>query len=302
MGYALLFSGQGAQHPDMLAWLQPDETIAAVERRLGTDWRQRLADPAWAGDNARAQTLITGLSLSACQQLGAELGPPAIVAGYSVGELAAFAAAGVFDASTALHLAKQRAACMDAAAAALRTGLMGIHARTPDELRELCARFDLDVAIRLGPDRAVVGGPETALAAAARHAEESGLRVTALNVALASHTRWMRPALPSFAAVLDDVVLARPALPLVSNALGRIHSATQARDALLRQIAETVRWDECLDLIEAQRVDVVLEIGPGQALARTWNERHPEIPARSADEFRSRSAVVAWAKRHLAMR
>ncbi|MBL8351922.1 MAG: acyltransferase domain-containing protein [Burkholderiaceae bacterium] len=302
MGYALLFSGQAGQHPDMLSWLQPDETVEAVERRLGADWRQRLADPAWAGDNARAQCLITGLSLAVCRQLAAELGPPAIVAGYSVGELAAFAAAGVFDAATALQLAERRAACMDAAAAAVRTGLMGLHARNPDELCDLCGRFDLDLAIRLGPGSAVVGGPVAALAAAAQHAEEVGLRATPLNVALASHTRWMRPALAPFAAVLDQAVLARPALPLVSNALGRIHSARQAREALVRQIAEPVRWDECLDLVQAQRVEVVLEIGPGQALARIWNERHPAIPARSADEFRSRSTVLAWAGRHLAMR
>lgn len=299
MGYALLFSGQGAQHPDMLAWVQRDETVAAVEQRLGADWRDRLADPAWAGDNARAQVLLTGLSLAACHQLIAELGPPTIVAGYSVGELAAFAAAGVFDATTALGLAERRAACMDAATATLRTGLMGVSGRSPTELSDLCQRFDLDVAIRLAPDSAVVGGPASALDAAARHAEAAGLHVTRLNVALASHTRWIQPALPCFAAALDDVAMTRPSLALASNALGRIHSVEQARNALLQQLAETVRWDECLDLVHAQRVEVVLEIGPGQALARMWNERYPEVPARSADEFRSQTSAVTWAARLL---
>ena len=80
------------------------------------------------------------------------------MAGYSVGELAAFAAACVFDAATALHLAERRAACMDAAAATVRTGLMGLSGRGPADLSDLCQRFDLDVAIRLGPDSAIVGG------------------------------------------------------------------------------------------------------------------------------------------------
>jgi [acyl-carrier-protein] S-malonyltransferase len=300
MGYALLFSGQGAQHPDMLQWVQPDETLTAVEQRLGADWRQRLSDPAWAGDNARAQVLLTGLALAACHQLVAELGPPAIVAGYSVGELAAFAAAGVFDAATALQLAEKRAASMNAAAATTHTGLMGLSACSAGELHELCERFDLDVAIRLGPDSAIVGGAQAALAMAAQQAEAAGLHVTRLNVALASHTRWMQPALPLFAAALQNVALTRPTLALASNVAGRIQSAAQAREALVRQLAETVRWDECLDLVQAQRVDVVLEIGPGQALARMWNERCAAVPARSADEFRSKASVVTWARRHLA--
>ncbi|PWQ83432.1 ACP S-malonyltransferase, partial [Stenotrophomonas maltophilia] len=72
-----------------------------------------------------------------------------------------------------------------------------------------------------------------------------------------------------------------------------------ARRALALQLAQTVAWDDCLDAIAAQRVSAVLEIGPGQALARIWSERHPAVPARSADEFRSAAAVVAWLHRQL---
>jgi [acyl-carrier-protein] S-malonyltransferase len=49
--------------------------------------------------------------------------------------------------------------------------------------------------------------------------------------------------------------------------------------------------------IAARRVSCVLEIGPGQALARMWNERFPQIPARSADEFRSAAGIAAWVAR-----
>lgn len=296
MSYALLFSGQGAQHAGMLPWLARDDGVRAVEDRLGTDWRERLGDPAWAGCNAHAQPLLTGLGLAAWAQLAPLLPePPAVVAGYSVGEMAAFCAAGVFDAPTALALAQRRAACMDQAAAAQpATGLLGVSGLGPDALAALCERFGLDVAIRNEVDSVVLGGPRSALEPAAAEAAALGARCTPLNVALASHTRWMRPAAEAFAQVLAPMPLQRPRVPLLSNARGRVRDAAQARDALSAQIAQTVRWDECLEGVMAQRVDAVLEIGPGQALARMWQQRWPEIPARSVDEFRSVGAVAKW--------
>lgn len=299
MGYALLYSGQGAQHPGMLPWLARDASVIAVEQRLGGDWRARLADPAWAGDNAHAQCLLTGLALAATAQLVAELGPPSVVAGYSVGELPAFAAAGVMAADTALQLAEQRARCMDAAAAGVATGLIALSGHSGSQLAALCAACDLDVALRLAPDSAVLGGERHALADAARQADALGLQTRPLNVALASHTRWMRPALAPFGAALQAATLRAPALPLVSNVLGRVHDAATAAQALQQQLADTVRWDECQELVAAQGVTVVLEIGPQQALARMWNTRWPAVPARSADEFRSLASLVRWVAKHL---
>jgi [acyl-carrier-protein] S-malonyltransferase len=304
MSWALVFSGQGMQHPGMLAWLQQDELLAELDTRLGADWRARLAEPDDAGNNRRAQLLLTTTACAAWAQLQplllARLGPPALIAGYSVGELAAFAAAGVFDATSAIELAGRRADCMDAAAAAApATGLLGLSGAPAGAVAELCARFDLDVAIRIDLGSAVLGGPQPALHAAADAAAAQGWRCTPLNVALASHTRWMQAAAESFGRVLAQVDLQPPALPLFSNALGRVRHAAQARTALASQIATTVRWDDCLDAIAAQRVRAVLEIGPGQALARMWRDRHPDVPARSADEFRSAQAVAAWLVRQV---
>lgn len=300
MGYALVFSGQGLQHPGMLPWLARDETLAALEARLGDDWRERLADPADAADNRRAQLLLTATACAAWAQLRNRLPPPDIVAGYSVGEVAAFAAAGVFDASSALSLAAARAACMDTAATGASTGLLGVTGATADGLAGLCTRFDLEVAIRIDPGSAVLGGLREVLPAAAAHGEACGWRCTPLKVSLASHTRWMRQAVDCFDRTLAGAALQRPARPLASNALGRVRSAAEARAALARQLAQTVRWDDCMEQIAAQRVQAVLEIGPGQALARLWNDRHPDMPARSADEFRSSASIVGWIERQLA--
>lgn len=299
MGYALVFSGQGMQHPDMLAWVTTDPARVEVERQLGSDWRERLRDPGWAGRNLHAQVLLTGLALAAWGQLAPRLPAPAIVAGYSVGEIAAFAAAGAYDASTALALARQRAACMDDAAADAQTGLLGVTHAAPGAVEALCAAFDLEVAIRNAADSVVLGGLRTSLDAAARQAAAQGMRCTPLSVAMASHTRWMAPAAATFAQVLAGASVARPRLALMSNALGRVRDTGQVRAALAAQIDRTVRWDECQEAIAAQRVEAVLEIGPGQSLARLWAQRHPDVPARSADEFRTPEAVVSWVRHHL---
>lgn len=297
MSVALVFSGQGAQHAAMLPWLDEGAPLVrATAAALGApDWRTRLHDPGWAACNRHAQPLLTGLALAAWQQLAPALPTPVGIAGYSVGELPAYAAAGVFDADTALALAVARADAMDRAAAASPPGgLIGVTGLGADAVDTLCAATGLACAIRNGPDSVVLGGPEAALADGTRRAEAQGGRVTRLAVALASHTPAMAPAAAAFGERLVQTGLRRPTRPLFGNAVDRVRSADDARDALARQIATTVRWDAAMDALHARRPACVLEIGPGQALAKLWNARHPDVPARSVDEFRSAGQIAAW--------
>ncbi|SEB00919.1 acyltransferase domain-containing protein [Variovorax sp. YR216] len=299
MSYALIFSGQGMQHPDMLAWLAEGELLRHVQRDLGHDWRERLRDPDWAGRNANAQLLLTALGLAAWTALAPHHPAPAVVAGYSVGEVAAFAAAGVYDAPTAIDLVRHRAELMDRDAERCDCGLIAVSGLGAEALDALCADFGLAVAIRNGAVNVVLGGPAAALAPAAEAAQRLGGHVTRLNVHVASHTRWMTDAARSFEALLAPRSFGSPRVPLLSNVGGRVRDADQAKAALARQIDHTVHWDECMESIAARRVRCVLEIGPGQALARMWNERQADIPARSADEFRSIEGVIGWIERHI---
>ena len=129
------------------------------------------------------------------------------------------------------------------------------------------------------------------------------------------HSPWLAAALgPAIA-----TVLALPLLPLYQMLVGEItrgklieledlsnpllkqiaqrapgtwqHSLMMAN---LAEIAATVRWDEVMDQLAARGPCCVLEIGGGQALARLWQQRHPAIPARSADEFRTLDGVLDW--------
>ena len=301
MSLGLLFSGQGGQHADMLRWLSDETLPAARSAGIGADWRKRLAaaDPRCARQ-PYSQVLLTGLALSAWRLVAPGLPRPAVVAGYSVGELAAHACAGVFDDATALDLAGQRGEQMERAAATTPGGLAGVTGIGQAPIDALCTAHDVAVAIRNSIDSVVLGGPHQALAAACDDARRQGARVTPLAVSCASHTRWLAAAVDTFAASLAAVPMRRPGtMVLVSGIAGPISDPQAIRAALAGQIAQTIDWAARMDDVADRGVRCVLEIGPGQALAKMWNQRYPDIPARSVDEFRSAGAISAWVERQL---
>jgi [acyl-carrier-protein] S-malonyltransferase len=299
MGFAIVFSGQGMQHAGMLSWLDEDASVAETCRALRVDdWRSALGNPTWASRNGNAQTLLTGLNLAAWAQLSPSLKSPGAVAGYSVGELASFAAAGVVDARTALALAGTRAQAMDRCADVAPGGLLAVSGVAPAQIERLCAESGCAIAIDNDSHAVVLGGTLEALNAAEMAARAAGASATRLMVNVASHTHLMRAAADEFALALAAVPLRAPSVPLFGNTGDRITSSRQAASALVMQMAQTVRWSACMDHIHMRRVGCVLEIGPGTALARMWNQRFPDVPSRAVDEFRSQSAIVDWLNRH----
>ena len=307
MGLGLLFPGQGTQHAGMLPWLETagpaKGALAGMAALLGADWRARLADPHWRSRNAVAQPLLTGLCLAAWEALAPLLPAPLAVAGYSVGELAAFSAAGVFTAEAALRLAQRRAQCMDACVQGLDTGLLAVTGAATDAVDALCRQHGLALAIRTAPDRCVLGGAGAALDAAARQAEAAGASCTRLAVAIASHTRWLAGAVPLFASALAAEPFERPQAALVCNlGAGVLRRPDELRLALAGQIASPLRWDRCMDSGAERGPACLLEVGPGSTLARMWNVRHPDIPARSLDDFQSPQAAADWVAKTLGQR
>lgn len=297
MSYALLFSGQGTQHPQMLPWIDTAPAarpvLRALDACLGGPWRARLAADACPPSNALAQPLIVGTALAAWSVLRPLLPqPPEVVAGYSVGEVAACAAAGACAPEEAILLARQRASLMDAAVAGIDTGLLA--ASGVPEAQVLAQCPGLECAIRIDPDNNLFGGTRAALA----HAEQvlSG-RGTCKHicVALASHTAWMRSAAQAFERVLENTRLRALECPVALNATGTTTRSTQVlQAALAAQLAQCVEWGSCMAAIAERQPSCVLEIGGGGALARMWSARYPQIPARSVEDFRSPTGAAGW--------
>jgi [acyl-carrier-protein] S-malonyltransferase len=301
MSVALLFPGQGTQHEGMLGWLETSAAaqpvLARMAELLGDDWRARLRDSAWSQSNAAAQVLVTGASVAAWTALAPALPRVAAVAGYSVGELGACVAAGMLEAGEALTLARRRAAAMDAIAGEGTAGLLGVANVDAGDVEQACARWHLEVAIRTGERRCVIGGPTSALAEAALHLEARGASATLLGVRVASHTSAMRAAVPAVARALESAHWRTPRAPWVAGITGAVVRDVDAvRRLLADQVATTVRWDACMDSVAERRPDAVLEVGPGTTLARLWRERHPDIPVRSCAEFASADEAGAWVR------
>lgn len=304
MSLGLLFPGQGTQHAGMLRWLGSSvgalEPLALLDETLGTDWRARLNDRVWATRNDVAQCLLTGVCLAAWEKLRPLLPAPVVVAGYSVGELAAFSVAGVFSPTVAMRLAQRRAQVMDHCVRGRATGLLSVGTALPDMIERLCCRHTLAVAIRIGPSRCILGGMTESLDAAENEAVRAGASCARLAVSIASHTPWLSEGVAPLAEALEAVPFERPFATLVCNyggvALNRIGDL---RHALAAQIAQTVPWDRCMETIVERRVRCVLEVGPGTTLARLWSAGYPMIPARSLDEFQSPEAAALWVREAL---
>lgn len=305
MSYALLFSGQASQHPDMLPWLESDPvanlTLPAMTARIGPAWRQSLQDPERRSDNGFAQVLITGTALAAWAALRDCLSaPPVAVAGYSVGELPAFACAGVFSVDQALALAVERAASMDQAVAGVATGLLSVSGMPEAAVFAQCPDLGLACAIRVSVNQAIFAGTLAALAQAAPALAALGAVCTPLAVRVASHSPWMAPAARAFAETLKAVPFAAPSCPIALNAYGALcREPGLLRQALSAQLASTVEWSSCMDAIAERNVACVLEVGAGSALARMWNDRHPDIPARALDDFQQPQGALNWLEKHL---
>jgi [acyl-carrier-protein] S-malonyltransferase len=232
--------------------------------------------------------------------LAPKLPRPAVLAGYSVGEIAAYSAAGVIDSVNALDLAARRASAMDRCMAGSEAGLMAVSGLTTGVTDALCERFGLAIAIRIGQDRCVLGGLRASLDDAIPALSARGADVTRLRVRIASHTSLMAAAATEFAALIMPMEWRNSECIVANNfdGTGR-RDAKGLKEALASQIASTVQWDRCMDTIAERQPRCVLEVGPGGSLSRMWQARYPDIPARSVDEFHSPQAVVSWVNRVL---
>jgi [acyl-carrier-protein] S-malonyltransferase len=292
----LLCPGQGAQSPAMFDLARGDPRAAEFLAACGAD---RL-DGAALYSNALAQPAIVAATLATWMALG-ELNPaPALVAGYSIGELAAYGVAGALDPVEAVALARRRAALMDACRVdGEGQAMVAASGIASGRIEAVSARFGFHAAILTGDDSLVAGGPARAREALAAALAAEGAHATMLPVEIASHTPYMRGAVAPFESLLRASSLRDPDIPVLSGiAATPIEAAGAAITHLARQLAEPIRWKDCMDAAAEFGVTVALELGPGAALSRMLQSRHSQIACRSVSEFRSLEGVRSWLARH----
>jgi [acyl-carrier-protein] S-malonyltransferase len=303
MRLAILCPGQGAQNPAMFDLASHDAATAArVEAWLRdaggpvaqTPLPALLSHPSAMFDNRCAQPLVVAATLAMWTMLASRLPPPALVAGYSVGEVSAYTVAGVLPLERAVAIASQRAAIMSEAASNGGTqGMAAVSGLAFQAAMDLVAQAGCEAAIDT-PGVLIAGGLRENLGQLALLAAQAGAGCKPLPIHIASHTGLLAGAVDPVRALLQAHAAA-PALPLLAGVTGAVvPDAAQAAELLALQTANMIRWTDCLDAIAEARIDVALELGPGNALSRMLRERHPGIACRSVADFRSVKGIVAW--------
>ena len=272
----MLAPGQGSQTPGMLAaWLElpgAAERLAAWSEISGLDLA-RLGTTATAEeitDTAVTQPLVVAATLLAHEELtrrGLLAGKDTVVAGHSVGEIAAYAIAGVISADDAVKLAATRGSEMAKACALEPTGMSAVLGGDEAEVLARLEALDLVPANRNAAGQIVAAG---ALSALDKLAEDppAKARVRQLATAGAFHTHYMASATDGYATAVEKVTTAEPSAKLLSNADGQpVASAADAITKLVAQLTRPVRWDLCTETMRQDNVTAIVEFPPAGTLA-----------------------------------
>src|SRR5213594_577303 len=275
---ALLFAGQGAQAVGMgrdLAEQFP--TAAELFQEADDVLGRKLSQIAWHGpieeltktSNCQPALFVHGLvCLSILRELGGEF-PVGGAAGLSLGEMTAHAAAGTFDFATGLKLVQRRGELMDEACAMTNGTMAAMIGGAENDVRQLAADEDVDVANINAPGQIVISGERAKVEAAVGVAREYGIRrATLLNVAGAYHSRLMESAYEKLGAALQHVPVQPPRFPVISNVTGEeMGTPIEIRRTLQDQVTGTVRWMDCMERLAGFGCDFFIELGPGGVLA-----------------------------------
>jgi len=285
MARAFLFPGQGSQAVGMgralhAAAAEARAVFAAVDEALG----EPLSTLAFEGPEERlrltenAQPALMATSLAALRTLEARAGRPVgelgvAVAGHSLGEYSALAAAGALDVGSAARLLRLRGRAMQAAvpvgegamAAILGLDLAAVEAVAA----EASAAGVCDVANDNAPGQVVVSGEKAAVERAVELARARGARRSMLlAVSAPFHCRLLQPAAEAMREALAAVDLRPPAVPVVTNVGAAPEREPEVlRQRLIAQVTARVRWRESLLALRELGVDETVELGAGRVLS-----------------------------------
>ena len=313
MTTAFMFPGQGSQAVGMGKSLSENfaaarDVFAEVDAALG----QKLSALMWEGPEAdltlteNAQPALMAVSMAVIRVLEAEHGitvanAAAYVAGHSLGEYSALAAAGTFSLADAARLLKLRGQAMQGATpvgTGAMAALLGLDFATAAAAAAEAAQGDVCQAANDNSDgQVVVSGTKAAVERCAEIAKARGAkRAVMLPVSAPFHCALMQPAADAMAEALSKVTMNAPVVPVVANVgAAPLTDPAAIRESLVKQVTGTVRWRECVAWMAANGVTRFYEIGAGKVLTGLSKKNAPEATAfavNSADDIAAAAAQI----------
>ena len=304
MSTAFVFPGQGSQAVGMgralaEAFAPAREVFEEIDEAL----KQRLSRLMAEGPESEltltenAQPALMAVSLAVVRVVEREGGlrvsdKIAFVAGHSLGEYSALAAAGALPLGETGRLLKRRGRAMQEAVPVgegAMAALLGADLEAAKAIAEAAAKETKLVCAPANdnaPGQVVISGAKPAVERAVALAAERGIkRSVILPVSAPFHCALMQPAADAMAEALAEVPLVNPAVPLVANVTARaVADAGTIRTLLVQQVTGMVRWRESVLFMKEQGVDKLVEVGAGKVLAGLAKRIDREIAASSVGE------------------
>ena len=285
MAIAFVFPGQGSQDVGMgRALAEAYPAARAVFDEIDDALGQKLSAIIWDGPKEtltlteNAQPALMAVSMAVMRVLEKEKGfrlaeRVKFVAGHSLGEYSALAAAGTFSLADTARLLKLRGQAMQKAVAVgqgAMAALLGVGMDVAVKVAAEAAQGDVcQVANDNEPTQVVLSGHKTAIDRVAEIGKAHGVRrAVNLPVSAPFHCALMQPAADAMAEALSKVKVHAPVVPVVANVVATaISDPTEIKKRLVEQVTGTVRWRECVAYMAAHGITDFYEIGAGKVLA-----------------------------------
>ncbi|UWR56109.1 ACP S-malonyltransferase [Phaeobacter inhibens] len=309
MTIAFVFPGQGAQTIGMgKALAEAYPAAKAVFDEVDAALGEALSQLIWEGDTEtltltqNAQPALMATSLAAMRALEAEgvsIDKAAFVAGHSLGEYSALAAAGAISVADTARLLRTRGQAMQSAVPVgegAMAAILGLDLEAVRAVAEEAAQGEVcQAANDNDPTQVVVSGAKAAVERAAEIAKEKGAkRAVMLPVSAPFHCALMQPAADVMAEALADVVITSPAVPLIANVRAdAVTDPDEIRKLLVEQVTGSVRWRESVQSMAAKGVTEFWEIGAGKALSGMIRKIDRNLTSRQVGTAEDVAAITA---------